>query len=156
MAEISIGEFLKRVPRDLLERQLYGGAGIEHSIRKVIFHKPATIVFWADGTKTVVKCRADDIYDEEKGLALAIVKKIFGNTGRYHKVFEEWLPKEKEDAAAKLIAEVIKVPDGKKTYTINEYAKKTGKSPSTISRYCMIGKLKHGIDTNGRYVIFEE
>lgn len=27
------------------------------SIDKVIFHAPATIVYWSDGTKTVVKCQ---------------------------------------------------------------------------------------------------
>lgn len=60
------------------------------SIRKVIFNDPATIVLWSDGTKTVVKCGPDDIFDKEKGLAMAIVKKMAGNDGRFHKVFKEW------------------------------------------------------------------
>jgi len=47
-------------------------------IKKVIYNDPATIVFWADGTKTVVKCNKNDIFDEEKGLAMAIVKRIYG------------------------------------------------------------------------------
>ena len=47
-------------------------------IKKVIFNKPATIVFWADGTKTVVKCGDVDVWDEEKGLAMAICKKLIG------------------------------------------------------------------------------
>lgn len=49
------------------------------SIRKVIFSNPATIVLWSDCTKTVVKCGPDDIFDKEKGLAMAIVKKMAGN-----------------------------------------------------------------------------
>lgn len=48
------------------------------NIEKVIFNKPATIVFWTDGTKTVVKCSDDDVWDEEKGLAMAICKKLIG------------------------------------------------------------------------------
>ena len=60
------------------------------SIRKVIFNNPATIVLWSDGTKTVVKCGPDDIFDEEKGLAMAIVKKMAGNDSRFHKVFKQW------------------------------------------------------------------
>lgn len=44
-------------------------------ILKVVFNDPATIVFWSDNTKTVVKCGPDDIFDKEKGLALAICKK---------------------------------------------------------------------------------
>lgn len=27
-------------------------------IKRVIFNKPATVVFWSDGTKTVAKCNA--------------------------------------------------------------------------------------------------
>lgn len=60
------------------------------SIRKVIFNDPATVVLWSDGTKTVVKCGPDDIFDKEKGLAMAIVKKMAGNDSRFHKVFKEW------------------------------------------------------------------
>lgn len=60
------------------------------NIRKVVFNDPATIVFWSDNTKTVVKCGPDDIFDKEKGLALAIVKKMAGNDNRFHKVFKQW------------------------------------------------------------------
>ena len=51
-------------------------------IKKVIYNDPATIIFWADGTKTVVQCQPEDEYDSEKGLALAIAKKALGNTSR--------------------------------------------------------------------------
>lgn len=47
-------------------------------IEKVIFNKPATIVFWSDDTKTVVKCEEGDVWDEEKGLAMAVCKKMLG------------------------------------------------------------------------------
>ncbi len=61
----------------------------------VIFHDPATIVFWSDGTKTVVKCQPGDTFDPEKGLAMAIVKKMMGNTGSYCNVFKRWIKEEK-------------------------------------------------------------
>lgn len=60
-------------------------------IKKVIFNNPATIVFWADGTKTVVKAQGDDKFDPEKGLAMAISKKYFGNHGFYCDVFKKFL-----------------------------------------------------------------
>lgn len=63
-------------------------------IRKVIFNDPATIVIWKDGSKTVVKCGENDIYDKEKGLAMAIAKKAFGNKGNYYEEFKKWLPVE--------------------------------------------------------------
>ena len=65
------------------------------NIKKVIFNNPATIVFWSDGSKTVVKAHLDD-YDPEKGLAMAIAKKALGNEGNYYNVFKKWLPKDDE------------------------------------------------------------
>ena len=59
-------------------------------IRDVIFSDPATVVFWDDNTKTVVKTRGGEKYDKEKGLAMAIIKKITGNTRDYYKIFKEW------------------------------------------------------------------
>ena len=66
-------------------------------IKKVIFNDPATIVFWSDGTKTVVKCADFDIFDPEKGLAMAICKRIYGK--RFHSVFKEFLPEEDVESA---------------------------------------------------------
>lgn len=66
-------------------------------IKKVIFNDPATIVFWADGTKTVVKCADFDIFDPEKGLAMAICKRVYGE--RFHSVFKEFLPEEDVESA---------------------------------------------------------
>lgn len=59
-------------------------------IKKVIFNNPATIVFWADETKTIVKCQEKDIYDPEKGLAMAITKKALGNEGNYFETIKKW------------------------------------------------------------------
>lgn len=61
-------------------------------IRKVLIDGPATIVFWSDGTKTVVKCQDTDIYDLEKGLAMAISKKALGNKGNYYETFKKYRP----------------------------------------------------------------
>ena len=59
-------------------------------IKKVIFNDPATIVFWKDGTKTVVKAQ-DDKYDKMVGLAMCISKKVLGNKGNYYNVFKKWI-----------------------------------------------------------------
>lgn len=45
------------------------------AISRVIFAPPATIVFWADGTKTVAKCESEP-FDAEKGIAMAVAKKM--------------------------------------------------------------------------------
>lgn len=64
------------------------------SITKVIFNDPATIVFWADGTKTVVQAY-NEPFDKEKGLAMAIAKKALGNKGNYNEVFKKWIGEDK-------------------------------------------------------------
>lgn len=55
------------------------------NIKKVIFNDPATIVYWHDGDKTVVKCSDNDTFSEETGLVMAINKKLFGED-YYNKV----------------------------------------------------------------------
>lgn len=56
------------------------------NIREVIFNDPATIVFWLDGTKTIVKKADDEPWDPEKGLAMAIIKKYFGTNKEIKKI----------------------------------------------------------------------
>lgn len=63
-------------------------------IVKVIFNEPATIVIWSDGTKTVVKAQKGEVFDKEKGLAMAVVKKAFGNNGNYYNEFKKWIPED--------------------------------------------------------------
>lgn len=53
-------------------------------VKKVIFNDPATIVYWKDGTKTVVKCQHGDNFDSEKGFAMAFLKKCWGNKGNFN------------------------------------------------------------------------
>ena len=72
-------------------------------IKNVIFNDPATIVFWSDNTKTVVKAQ-DEPFDPEKGLAMAISKRALGNEGNYYNEIKKWLPKEKNET---IIGKVI-------------------------------------------------
>lgn len=66
-------------------------------IKDVIFNPPATIVLWADNTKTVVKCQEGDDFDPEKGLTMAITKKLFGNKGNYCEEIKKWVKKYKPE-----------------------------------------------------------
>ena len=53
-------------------------------IEKIIFSNNCTIVFWKDGSeKTIVKCSNED-FDKEKGLAMAICKKIMSRSKFCH------------------------------------------------------------------------
>lgn len=53
-------------------------------IKNVIFNDPATIVFFEDGTKTVVKRMEDQAFDPELGFLLCIMKRVYGDD--YHKL----------------------------------------------------------------------
>lgn len=88
------------------------GARKVPTIKNVIFNDPATIVFWQDGTKTVVKAQNGEEFDPEKGLAMAISKKALGNEGNYFNDIKKWVDKyhaNYEDVTSKLkkLAEVV-------------------------------------------------
>lgn len=44
----------------------------------VIFNPPATIVFWEDGEKTVVKCGEGEVFDKEKRFGYGILQTCMG------------------------------------------------------------------------------
>ena len=58
-------------------------------IEKIIFNPPATIVFWDDGEKTVVKCKKSEEFDYECGLAFAIAKRYFGSRSEFKKAIRK-------------------------------------------------------------------
>lgn len=113
--------------------------------KRIIIKNPNTIVFWKDGTVTKVRCSENDTFDKEKGLAMAILKKLDGNTGRYYRDMEKLIDKaevvdtqrfirkkstntDNEKAAVDKVTP--KVETDKKTKT--KKTKKTVKSTSTV------------------------
>jgi len=81
-------------------------------ITRVVYSKPATIVFWNDGTKTVSKCHGDDKYNPETGLVLCMLKKMCGST-HIKNTIEAWLP-EAEFRKGKAVVQTIK--EARKVY----------------------------------------
>lgn len=79
-------------------------------IKNVIFNGPATIVMWVDGSKTVVKCE-NEAFDPEKGLAMAISKKFFGNNGSYYDQFKKWIPENYNTDFNKACQNAVKILD---------------------------------------------
>lgn len=80
------------------------------AIKNVYFNDPVTVIMWEDGTKTIVRCGENDIYDPEVGLAMAISKKALGNKGNYYEQFKKWLPhytNESENAIAEEFVEKL-------------------------------------------------
>lgn len=57
-------------------------------IKRIIFNEPATIIFWSDGEKTVVKAAEGDEYNPYYGFCCAVTKRIFGNNSVIKKVMK--------------------------------------------------------------------
>lgn len=95
----NVGRLIYRACRDQMAKGIFESvykkkAGVqmgEASIKRVIFNPPATIVYWSDCAKTVVKCNENDIFDPEKGLAMAIAKRCAGNTSAYYSEIRHWV-----------------------------------------------------------------
>lgn len=66
------------------ESKKYVPAGYAYGVPEIeeVMHKEgATIIKWADGTKTPVVCGEGETYDPYTGFMAAVVKKMFGGTG---------------------------------------------------------------------------
>lgn len=56
--------------------------------KKIIYNDAATIVYWTDGTKTVVKCNENDEYSEYAGFIAAVAKKMYGGANAINRLID--------------------------------------------------------------------
>ena len=118
-------------------------------IKNVIFSGPCTIVQWTDGDKTIVRCENED-FDPEKGLAMAIVKELFGTNeskSNYNDIFKKWIPE--EDKNDKKLEEC----GNTEILTAKQLAEKTGVSVSTVLRDCRRGLHPGAMKIDGKWSI---
>jgi hypothetical protein len=75
--------------REITEARLIEGARRWYpKVRKLVFNKSkrTTTLVWEDGHAVTVRCDENDEWDEEKGLALCMVKSLFN--GSY---YNDWM-----------------------------------------------------------------
>lgn len=53
--------------------------------------KGVTVVKWSDDTVTKVTLQNDDVWDEEKGIALCYMKKFSGNNSSFNEILKEYV-----------------------------------------------------------------
>ena len=72
-------------------RLIKGPRKPEKPYKQVIVNesKRTICVVWKDGTHTVMKCHPEDEWDEEKGIAMCFMKKMFDNRGCYYDTFKD-------------------------------------------------------------------
>lgn len=75
---------------DTIKECIYRNNLLNHPhIDHVIFNGPATIVFWNDGTKTVVKHDGKGRKDKRTAIMYAFMRKIYGEGKEYHNILGE-------------------------------------------------------------------
>ena len=94
------------ITKELIEQMMrYNVIHKLPEIKKVHFSNGVTVVIFDDGTKSIVKCQEGETFDPEKGLAMAICKKVLGTNksgSNYYDEFKKWLPKEEEKKEEKV------------------------------------------------------
>ena len=79
-----------KFPRDIADYKVAETTNFYSlNVSKIIYNPPATIVFWTDGTKTVVKCSAEDEFSEYYGFLAALGKKVYESNSQIKKLIDE-------------------------------------------------------------------
>ena len=116
------------------------------AIKDAIFAPPAPIVYWSDGSKTVVKCSEKDVFDPEKGLAMAIAKRCGGNKGSYYKEIQNWVEKSGKKYPGKPYTESSSV----KNDALKKYIAQAKKSYEAALEAATKGNPVHFLSEMGR------
>ena len=87
---------------------------------RIIYNNPATIVFWRDGTKTIVKKNEKEKYNSYNAFCAALAKKIFGTNSEVNRIVRSGYNQKVAEGQKKLAEFKKKVEKARK-------AKKEGK-----------------------------
>lgn len=72
--------------------------------KQVLYNPPATIVFWEDGTKTIVKCEKNETFNPYFGFVSALAKKVFVTNSEVNRIVRKYNePKEAESKDKKSV-----------------------------------------------------
>ena len=92
--------FLKELDNKKIEPRFGGMITIQNGeqvyIKRVIYSKPAVIVFWSDGKKTRSTCDKHDRFNGEFGLTLCVLKR-FMTSDQLALLLEDWFVEEVND-----------------------------------------------------------
>jgi len=86
---------------------------------RITYSPPATICYFSDGDKIVVKCATDEKYIKEVGVQACIMKKLFGSRQKFlklvHAGYDQPTKKSQEEITKeniqKIIARINQIPD---------------------------------------------
>jgi len=82
-------------------------------VNRIIFNPPATIVFWKDGSKTVVKCHGDQTFNPYYGFCAALAKHIYKSNSAVNRMVDKYVSEMTHDSLVKYSDSYME--DSKKT-----------------------------------------
>ena len=68
---------------------------MEYTPKRILRHGPATIVFWKDGTKTIVKLSEGEEDNEYSAFTAALAIRIFGSNSKLKKMVKKLTEEQK-------------------------------------------------------------
>lgn len=122
------------------------------SIKQVIFNNNATIVVWFDDVKTVVKCQKGDTFDKEKGLAMAICKRLYGNESNFNNLIKKYVNDDKNVQTKKKPKEGT-FAERKAERMAQAEANKTAKGKSKSGKKKALDKARKNVKDTSNVVI---
>jgi len=85
-------------------------------VARIFYDDVATVVFWTDGTKTVVKCPEGTPYDEYTAFCAAFTKKLYGNNSKLQREIKKKARYSKKRQIAKIVCGEHSVREGNAIY----------------------------------------
>lgn len=86
------------------------------AIDHIFYDDIATVVFWKDGTKTIVKCPEGTPYDEYTAFCVAVAKKFYGTNSAIKRVIKKKARYSKKRQVAKTVCGEHSVREGNTFY----------------------------------------
>lgn len=77
-----------------------GAEGDCLTVKSIIYNNPATIVFWSDGTKTVVKRLKGTPFNKYNAFCAAVCKKLYGSNSALNKIVNSGIDQTKNKKKA--------------------------------------------------------
>lgn len=116
-------------------------------VEKIIFNNFKTIVFWNDGTKTIVSMSQEERnFDPEDAFRAAYTKKMYGTNGKIKRVIKE---KSNIEQHQRIVEEKLKEELAKISQDYDKFMRElcpwlyTGKDDECLGKSCPCGDLEN-------------
>lgn len=82
-------------------RRSYAAVANAVGVKRIIYNDPATVIFWTDGTKTIVKRAKGEKFSKYTAFCAALAKKLYGNNSVVRRIVESGFDQSKHEKKGK-------------------------------------------------------